>query len=86
MGNIYRRADWVVVWLGLASSSSLMGMETLSQSRRQVQFDIEARRMLTAEGVEPDETWAQSAFAISNCANRWHGVSNIICRDWFKRI
>jgi hypothetical protein len=76
MGDVYRRANKVVVWLGPAENDSDLAMESLSGLNERLSL-LPFRSILYGfeENGLPDEN-----------SPVWHAVGNLFCRQWFGRL
>jgi hypothetical protein len=76
MGDVYRRANKVVVWLGPAENDSDLAMESLSGlSERLSSLPFRSIVYGFEENGLPDEN-----------SPVWHAVGNLFRRQWFGRL
>jgi hypothetical protein len=85
MGDIYRRADRVVVWLGPEANGSDRAMALIENTGRQVDFDWYTKELMPVPGavdVTLGDPNAELPFGeVDLCA-----VYHLFCREWFERL
>jgi hypothetical protein len=85
MGDIYRLAACVLVWLGPASADSSLAMQTISYLGSQVDVDFNANTSYAAADAEEDG-WYLSGVALPYPRTTWNAIASLLDRDWFKRV
>jgi hypothetical protein len=86
MGDIYKHARRVVVWLGSSSIDSSLAMRTLQNVGEQVEC---TKAYLCLPAPDCTETpWYQTtdASSLQVSPETWHAVHNLISRAWFNRL
>jgi hypothetical protein len=86
MGDIYKHARRVVVWLGSASTDSSLAMRTLRHIGEQVEY-LKTPVRLPAPNCTESSWWrATDASTLQASPETWHAVYNLISRAWFERL
>lgn len=84
MGDIFSRAERVIVWLGSSTEDSPLAMETLGYLGHQV-VSTANRRRVPAPGAK-EKTWFTSSIQFPFEDNTWKAISNLLERSWFKSL
>jgi hypothetical protein len=85
MGDIYRLAKCVLVWLGLASADSSLAVKTLSHLGSQVRLELGWNTTYAADGAE-EPTWINHEVPLPYSRATWDAIAGLLDRDWFKRV
>ncbi|KAH7066448.1 heterokaryon incompatibility protein-domain-containing protein [Paraphoma chrysanthemicola] len=86
MGDIFRCAHRVVVWLGAASSTSSLALSTLKRVADQIEYTKEALRLPSPDCVNKELHNSYDASGIDPDPASWHAVDEFLRRPWFDRI
>jgi hypothetical protein len=85
MGLIYRQAAQTIVWLGPASETSDLALETLSAISRDVTYYPEDHRGNTKEDSWAAEFEDNVEVLIAKRA-QWKAIQELLGRKWFTRL
>lgn len=86
MGDIFRSAQRVVAWLGLASEDSPLALRLLGDMGERVQVCKHSRIVHSPDSPLPDWRMAYNAAQIDNNPKAWDAVFDLLCRPWFSRV
>ncbi|KAE9369188.1 hypothetical protein N431DRAFT_427408 [Stipitochalara longipes BDJ] len=89
MGNIYKFANRVIIWLGPCNGndSSAKALATLSRLGQQVSWDSTTKEMLPANPCEVGcEYWFHSTCVLPYDEATWRSIGNIFSKPWFRRV
>jgi len=84
MGNIYRAARRVVVFLGPETSDSAMAVKALSHLGHQVVMDWANWQLRKAPGRKTD--WSKSSFILPYEGSKWRAINSMLNLEWFQRL
>jgi hypothetical protein len=83
MGAIYKHAQRVVVWLGLASTDSSLVTDALGRIGRQVEY-TKSNDILPAPGCsEKTWYWTIDTADPDSDSKTWLAVHSLLLRPWF---
>lgn len=87
MGDIYRMAHRVVVWLGPEADDSTYGLAFIEALGGQVEVDWVSETMKPGQGQVQDH-WADTALGIPwiMMPRHYKAISELIRRPWFERV
>jgi hypothetical protein len=86
MGDIYRHAHRVVVWLGTESPKSTLTMRTLAYIGDQIEFTKDASITSAPNCTETDWYSIIDASRIASDPRTWRAIHNLLRRPWFDRL
>lgn len=86
MGDIYKYASRVIVWLGLASPGSRTGMALMRYLGDQIVFTKTGRVLAAPDCDVPDLWTSRDAREIEGSPGIWHTVYQLLRRSWFDRL
>jgi hypothetical protein len=86
MGDIYKYARRVVVWVGPASSDSFLALHVLDNIGAQVEFSRDGYRLPAPSATELKWYKTTQASEIDDNVESWQAIYSFICRPWFKRL
>jgi hypothetical protein len=86
MGDIYRHAYRVVVWLGMESANSALTMRTLADIGDQIEYSKDNSIMSAPECKEKEWYYMTDASRIASDPGIWHAIHNLLRRPWFDRL
>ncbi|KAL8787130.1 MAG: hypothetical protein Q9195_007912 [Heterodermia aff. obscurata] len=84
MGDIYRSARQVFIWLGPSSHDSALAIETLNSLGRSIEVDWGAVRMQPKASADTD--WANLIVPFPYDEDTWRSINGFLERSWFKRL
>ena len=84
MGDVYRSARQVLVWLGPKSHDSALAIETLDSLGRRIVVDWGAERMQPKALADAD--WTNRDIPLPYDDNTWRSINGFLRRSWFKRL
>ncbi|KAE9368957.1 hypothetical protein N431DRAFT_382768 [Stipitochalara longipes BDJ] len=84
MGDIFKMAERVIVWVGSSTADSQLAMQTLDYLGRQVVSTTD-RRLAPAPGTV-EKTWFESSVQLPFDDSTWRAISNLLQRSWFERL
>jgi hypothetical protein len=84
MGDIYRRASSVVVWLGQPSSDSSTALGALAYVGSWINVDYRDASFSASRRNEPE--WCGGKQALPFNQATWSAIGDLLSRDWFKRV
>ena len=84
MGDIFKMAERVIVWVGPSTNNSQLAMQTLSYLGRQVVSTTDRRRAPAPDAVE--KTWFDSSVRLPFDDSIWRAINNLLQRPWFERL
>ena len=84
MGDVYRSARQVLVWLGPTRNDSALAMETLNSLGRRIVVDWAAERMRPKALV--DAGWTNLNILLPYDDNTWRSINDFLRRSWFTRL
>ncbi|CAF9926748.1 hypothetical protein IMSHALPRED_007032 [Imshaugia aleurites] len=85
MGDIYRFADRVVVWLGPEDDDSGHVLKILSQLSSEIKVDYASRTMSPASS-DSDPTWRDTRSLLPFSSDEVQSVESLLNRPWFSRL
>ncbi|KAH7070729.1 heterokaryon incompatibility protein-domain-containing protein [Paraphoma chrysanthemicola] len=86
MGDIFKCAHRVVVWLGVASSTSSLALSTLKCVADQVEYTKDGYVLPSPECMNKEFCRSYDASSIDPDSASWHAVDELLQRSWFKRL
>jgi hypothetical protein len=86
MGDIYKYAQRVVVWLGLASTDSTLALHVLGLIGDQVEFSKKHRSARAPGCRYKDWYLTTNAADLDSDPKTWLAVYNLLLRPWFYRL
>ncbi|KAH6675372.1 heterokaryon incompatibility protein-domain-containing protein [Plectosphaerella plurivora] len=86
MGDIYRAADRVVVWLGPAANESNMAISLLEDLGSMVEFDFVNNRMRPSPAGAIDISWADPTEYLPYEQDELWSIYELVHRAWFGRV
>jgi hypothetical protein len=86
MGDIYKHARRVVVWVGPASSDSSLALHVLDHIGAQIEFSKDMYRLPAPSATELKWYKIAQASDIDDSVESWQAIYNFICRPWFRRL
>ncbi|PQE08763.1 ankyrin and het domain protein [Rutstroemia sp. NJR-2017a BVV2] len=85
MGDIYRSADRVVVWLGPEADESSVALDALGFLGSQITVDWSTYEVKAAENcTHPDVGGSEKPLPL--VANEMTAIYHLVCRPWFERL
>lgn len=89
MGDVYREAERVVVWLGAEADDSDIAMDALTYTASQViptssNADKASSTVTFVEGGDPSFINSNDDTPFS--ARQWRAIAKLFCRGWFTRL
>ncbi|KAH8784121.1 heterokaryon incompatibility protein-domain-containing protein [Hyaloscypha sp. PMI_1271] len=84
MGDIYRAARRVVVFLGPETSCSTLAIKTLSHLGHQVIMDWANWKLGKAPGRRRD--WSKSSCILPYDETKWRAINSMLNLEWFQRL
>lgn len=81
MGDIYRCAQRVVVWLGPSSQHSAQGLRILSEAGDKLEATVQQRFMCA-----PNYKEYRPPASINGEPQMWEALIDIVCRPWWNRL
>lgn len=84
MGDLYKAAHRVVVWLGPASADSALACSTLAYLGAQMVVTKDNRGLRHPDAVEKDWCLARSDLPYEEAT--WLAIHNLLARPWFERL
>jgi hypothetical protein len=86
MGDIYRRAERVVVWLGPAKDQSSLALKLLRELSSKIAVNWPSLTM-EATSKEPfEQHWASIGIKLPFKIHQWHAIQSLLDRSWFERL
>jgi Heterokaryon incompatibility protein (HET) len=87
MGDIYKRAHRVVVWLGPEADDSAYAMKLISEIGAKVDVDWEGTRAVKPSLLAASEPhWADRFIPLPYQEREYSAIDNLIHRSWFERL
>lgn len=87
MGNIFKNADRVIVWLGPTSENSTKALEVLSHLGKQVEADLVTMRVQKHPDCEVGyEDWYKNDFVLPYDVSTWQAFRGVFSKPWFTRV
>ncbi|KAH8598663.1 heterokaryon incompatibility protein-domain-containing protein [Bisporella sp. PMI_857] len=84
VGDIFKLAERVIVWVGPSTEDSQLAMQTLDYLGRQVVSTTDRRRAPAPDAVK--KTWFESSVQLPFGDSTWKAISNLLQRSWFERL
>jgi hypothetical protein len=84
MGDIYKHARRVVVWLGSAQDDSTLALQTMQYIGEQVQVARARFRLRAPEAIEREWYRGRTNLPLDQKASR--AIQTLLQRSWFKRL
>jgi hypothetical protein len=85
MGQIYRLAQKVGVWIGPEREDSDLAMSTLEHLGMQVEITNKGSwRVIAPACLKP--TWSRTAIPLPYDSDTWNSIAALLERPWFKRL
>lgn len=85
MGDIYRLADRVVVWLGTEKDNSAQALKTLSQLASEVKFDY-TYHTLSPASTDSTTHWSDKSKVLPYYGQELCNIDALLRRSWFSRL
>ena len=85
MGDIYKYAKRVIVWLGLPAFESSRALRLLERVGREVELS-RRRQVLPAPGYKPQTFPTIDSTTIDDDEQAWNAVDKLLSRSWWKRV
>ena len=86
MGDIFKHARRVIVWLGLASHDSSLALRVLGRIGDQIECSKAYYVLPAPDCTEMEWHKATDASCIDNDPETWRAVYDLLCRPWFERL
>ncbi|KAH8592935.1 heterokaryon incompatibility protein-domain-containing protein [Bisporella sp. PMI_857] len=86
MGDIYKLADRVVVWLGPEENGSSIAMGLLENLASMIEVDLLTGYMEPSAVAIDEPEWANLRTPLPWTKQEWKAVLNFLFRSWFERI
>jgi len=86
MGDIFKHARRVVVWLGLASHDSSIALRVLGRIGDQIEWSKGTHVLPAPDCTEMEWYKTTDASCIDDDPETWRAVYDLICRPWFRRL
>ncbi|KAI1292920.1 heterokaryon incompatibility protein-domain-containing protein [Xylaria venustula] len=86
MGDIYRRASRVVVWLGEAENNSIEAMEHLKWMGERIDVNFFRQLMRPSPDFETDYTLSDRTQPLPFDEDEHFSLHALFCRPWFDRL
>jgi len=86
MGDIFKFARRVIVWLGVASDNSSLAMRVLGHMADQVEITKTSNVWPRPHCTEPEWYDAIDASCVDDDPTTWHAVYDLVTRPWFSRL
>ena len=83
MGNIYKTAIQVVIWIGTESKTSSLALKTLGFLGAQVEHTA-AQWYPSPDASKPE--WGDPRVALSYGDGEWDSICDLLSRPWFERV
>jgi hypothetical protein len=84
MGNLYKLADRVLVWLGPSLPISDLGMSTLGFLGAQIEQSWDYYGLRSPQSTEP--TWYYPQTSLPYDQDIWNAIYDILTLPWFERV
>ncbi|KAK0099880.1 hypothetical protein ONS96_007829 [Cadophora gregata f. sp. sojae] len=84
MGDIFKVAERVIVWVGPSTEDSKLALQTLDNLGKQVVSTTDRRRVPAPNAVE--NAWFQSSVQLPFDNSTWAAISSLLQRAWFGRL
>lgn len=84
MGDLYKAAHRVVVWLGAASEDSALACSALAYLGAQMVVTKDNRGLRHPEAVEKDWCFARHELPYEELT--WQAIHSLLARPWFERL
>ena len=85
MGDVYKSADRVIVWLGTQKDNSTQALKALSQLSLEIQVDYVDYRMSQASTIS-DPQWSDTSKALPYSDQELRNIDALLHRPWFSRL
>ncbi|QDS68455.1 hypothetical protein FKW77_010822 [Venturia effusa] len=86
MGQIYKRANRVVVWLGPEADDSTHAMKLIEFLASKVEVDWDALAIKPSLDGADEPHWADCNAVLSLSARDWRALYSLLGRVWFERL
>jgi hypothetical protein len=86
MGDIYRLAFRVNVWLGPSGDDSDYAIDLLGEVGSKVDFDPQTRNMITTEAAQEDDFWTDPSQPLDYGERELLAILKLFERPWFNRL
>ncbi|KLU92613.1 hypothetical protein MAPG_11558 [Magnaporthiopsis poae ATCC 64411] len=84
MGDVYRLAQRVIVWLGPAAADTTLALSTLEHLGSQVEVTLDGAKVASPGAEHP--TWCDEAVDLPYSAATWKAIHDLLDRRWFRRL
>lgn len=84
MGDIFKKAQRVIVWVGPSTEDSQLAIQTLDYLGKQVVSTTNRRRAPAPDAAE--RTWFESFVQLPFDDKTWTAISGLLQRPWFERL
>ena len=85
MGDIYRLAERVVVWLGTEKDDSANVLEILSKLSSEIKVDY-AQYTMSPASSESTQHWSDTKISLPYSRNELSNINALLHRSWFSRL
>ena len=85
MGDIYRLADRVVVWLGTEKDDSAHVLEILSKLSSEIKVDF-AQSTMSPASSESTPHWSDTNILLPYSRDELRNINALLHRSWFSRL
>jgi hypothetical protein len=86
MGDIYRMAYRVIVWLGPEADLSSHALSVLEYIGLQVEVDYSAASLVVRSPEATEREWWRNSFQLPYTQDTWDAIDAILDRSWFSRL
>lgn len=86
MGQIYKRAKRVVVWLGPEADDSTHAMELMKSLASKVEIDWDNFVIKPSSDATDEPHWADKHICLPYSKRDWRALCCLLNRTWFKRL
>ena len=86
MGDIFQKAERVIVWLGPEGMWSTLALRTLEHLASKIEVDWQISVMKPASTGCPEAHWADRGVALPYDFKTWSALYHLLSRSWFERL
>ena len=86
MGDIFQKADKVIVWLGPDQDRSTLALNQLDLLASKIEINWQSQKMQSASTEHAEAHWADLTVALPYDWETWNAIYHLLNRSWFERL
>ena len=86
MGDIFQKADKVIVWLGPEQDQSMLALSQMDFLASKIAIDWQSQTMQPVSTEHSEAHWADKNVALPYDWTTWNAMYCLLTRSWFERL